>query len=89
MVREPLNFLPSVGLYSIPFVVTPFPGKMDLLTFFSDGMCWYGSYTQSHINGDQDLCLTAKPILPNQNSVTYPLLPTMRRVLKGRSTPRR
>lgn len=75
--------------YGAPFVVTPTAGKMDMLTFFSDGRNWYGSYAQSYDGGDQDLALTAQFVLPEQNSVTHPLLPTLRRVLKGRSTPRR
>ena len=75
--------------FNLPVTVTPTAGRMDLFTFFSDGRNWYGSYSQGYDGGDQDLSDRARFVLPDQNTVTYPLLPTIRRVFKGRSTPRR
>lgn len=75
--------------YNVPLTVTTAPGKMDLLTFFSDGAHWFGSYAQGYASGDQDVSSVAKSRLPDPNSATFPLLYPIRRAMRGRSTGRR
>lgn len=60
------------------------PNRLDIYTFFSDGINWYGSYQQNYFAGDQDLALGTKPIaLPNNGVPSYPLIQPIRRALMG------
>lgn len=63
---------------------TTAPNRLDIYTFFSDGISWYGSYQQSYFAGDQDLALGSKPIsMPNNGVPTYPVIQPIRRALLG------
>lgn len=79
-VHWPWGYIPTITIY---------PGKMDIFTFFSDGVNWYGSFSQSYDVGEQDVSAGAKFVLPNQTSVNYPVLQPIRRAMKARSTGRR
>ena len=60
------------------------PNRLDIYSFFSDGISWFGSYQQNYFAGDQDLGLGTRPIaLPDNGNPSYPVARTLRRSLMG------
>ena len=60
------------------------PKRLDIYTFFNDGVSWFGSYQQNYDSGDQDLALPTRPIaMPNIGGPSYPVLRPIRRALLG------
>ena len=63
---------------------TTAPNRLDIYTFFSDGINWYGSYQQNYDSGDQDLALPTREVfVPNTSTPPYPVLRPIRRALLG------
>ena len=60
------------------------PNRLDIYSFFNDGVGWYGSYQQNYFAGDQDLALPTQPIaMPSMGNSAYPVLRPIRRALLG------
>lgn len=60
------------------------PNRLDIYTFFNDGVSWYGSYQQNYDSGDQDLALPTREIsVPNTSTPSYPGIRPLRRALLG------
>ena len=61
------------------------PNRLDIYTFFNDGIGWYGSYQQNYFAGDQDLALPTQEVaVPIASNASYPVLQPIRRALLGR-----
>lgn len=60
------------------------PNRLDIYSFFSDGVSWFGSYQLNYFAGDQDLGLGTRAIaLPNNGVPLYPVIQPIRRALMG------
>lgn len=60
------------------------PNRLDIYTFFNDGVSWFGSYQQNYDSGDQDLAVATRRIaVPNAGTPSYPVIRPIRRAVMG------